>query len=197
MVAKHLSKELGIPWVSTDTLENVIVRYVPEDKHDVLFPKNAMRKKTQQSNDLMYTTYSAQNIANAYLKQGEAVWEAVEAFLDGETIYGHEYILEGHHLHPVFVKKLSEKYSARSIFLGRNDIEKTRAAITDNPSSNDWVLKKTKNKDIIVKIAEMLTIFDAHIKAEAKASSFKYLAMDHDFNAAVREAVEYLKSTPS
>src|SRR4051812_42769122 len=95
-IAKSLAKELGVSWISTDTLESVISEYIPEEK----FPKNLIREETDQSNDVMYTQYSTDEIKFAYFKQAEAVQDTLMRFVECESQNGREYIFEGYHILP-------------------------------------------------------------------------------------------------
>lgn len=82
-VAKLLSKKLDIPWISTHTLESIVSvtlkqAYGAEDKGITeAFPKDEIRKATEHSNDRMYTEYTPEEIAQAYIKQAGATSEAI------------------------------------------------------------------------------------------------------------------------
>ena len=53
-LAKRLSKLKGIPWVSTDTLQNVIKPYISKEDFARKFPNSQL---TGESNDEKYTKY--------------------------------------------------------------------------------------------------------------------------------------------
>ncbi len=120
-IAKELSKKLNIPWISTDTLESVVMGYVSDDKLDTLFPKRVMRKLTNNSNDEMYTRFSSEQIADAYIEQSKSLANGIEMFIECESSYENDYILEGYHILPELVSRLKTKFDVKAIFVGRED----------------------------------------------------------------------------
>ena len=194
-VAKRLSKELGVPWISTDTLEAVVSEYVAEETFPLIFPKSVLRRDTQQSNDELYGSYSAENIVAAYFEQARGLRAALGAFLASEETYDHSYILEGYHLLPEIVNDLAKKYSVQSIFVGREDVAATLKAIRESTQKNDWVISKTIHEGTFSKIADMLVLFSSHIKSAAEKHDLQYIDVGADFDSSVARSVQYLKST--
>ena len=52
-LAKQLSKKLVLPWISTDTLESVVLKYFSDEELPLKFPKSVIRRETKQSNAVM------------------------------------------------------------------------------------------------------------------------------------------------
>lgn len=192
-VAKELSQKLGIPWISTDTLESTIMEYVDDSKFESYFPKSTLRKLTNNSNDEMYTKYTAEEIVDTYISQGASLAKGIKMFVASEAAYNHDYILEGHHIHPRLISELENQFEIKAIFLGRDDTSKTLAAITQNPKANDWVTTKTKDPQTYQPIAEMLTTFSTRIKSEASENNQLYLSMDDDFSETIQLIVRKLR----
>jgi 2-phosphoglycerate kinase len=186
-LAKKLALKTGIPWVSTDTLESVVMGYVSPESLDNMFPKSLIRKQTNQSNDEMYTAYSSAQIVDAYLTQGKSLERAIEAFVECETKYKHEFILEGHHIHPEFVARLKERFELKAIFVGRDSVEKTVGAITQHANENDWVTTKTKNPETYQKIAGMLVNFSQYFRESAKVNGLTYISVEDNYNEKIEE----------
>lgn len=189
-IAKELSKKLGIPWISTDTLESIVMKYVEESKLDIYFPKSVLRRITHNSNDEMYTKYTPEQIVDAYFEQGKSLALGIESFITDEALYHHNYILEGHHIHPELVSRLEKNFDLKAIFVGREDVAQTLEAITQNPQENDWVITKTSNTETYPLIAKMLTTFSARIKKETEENNYPYFSMDHNFKETVRSIVK-------
>ena len=186
-LAKQLSKKLVLPWISTDTLESVVLKYVSDEELLSKFPKRVIRRETKQSNDVMYKNHSAQEIVDAYLKQAEGMEEAIQVFLESESRHGHSYILEGYHITPTLVTKLKGSgFETQSVFLGRGDVDDTRKSITINSGSSDWVIDKTENEETFGKIAEMIVLFSDTLK---KGVQENYYSMDGDFTANLEKAL--------
>lgn len=191
-IAKYLSKELQIPWISTDTLESVVSQYVPLEKRGELFPKNIIRTETNQSNDEMYSRYSSEEIKAAYFKQAEVLWDALKAFIESEHQYEHEYILEGYHIPPELVMQMGDEYPMKSIFVGREDIEVVLESITSSTQKSDWVISKTKDAQTFSKIAEMLVSFSRDVRVEAEKRNLPYFEIGRDFNGDINRAIQCL-----
>jgi 2-phosphoglycerate kinase len=194
-LAKKLSKKLKIGWISADTLESIVREYTPQKDLAKLFPKNVLRNKTKSSNDLMYFQYSGQQIMQSYLKQGKAIWKAIEAFVSDNINEGHDFVIEGHQIHPQLVATLSRQFKIselRSIFLVKEDINSIVSGALKNKAKNDWFLKQTKDPKTYIKIATMLSLFGKHTKKEAKRYGYNVLVMDDNFNKMLLEGIEIL-----
>jgi len=189
-IAKELSKKLNIPWISTDTLESVVMKYTDDNMLGTLFPKSVMRRSTNQSNDEMYTKYSSEQIVGAYIEQGNSLAKAIEMFIECEASYNNDYILEGYHILPKLVSKLEKKFPIKAIFVGREDETQTLEDITKNPQVNDWVITKTKNIQTYSLIAKMLKVFSLRLKKEIEENKGEYFSMDNNFKETLQKIVE-------
>ena len=186
-LAKKLSLKVGVPWVSTDTLESVVMEYVSPESFERLFPKSRMRKKTNLSNDEMYAQYASKEIIDSYISQGKSLERAIQMFVECEAKYNHQFILEGHHIQPEFVARLKERFELKAIFVGRDSVEKTVDATTQHANENDWVTTKTKNPETFQKIAEMLVDFSQYVSESAKANGLTYVNVEDHFNEKIEE----------
>ncbi|MDP3988621.1 MAG: sulfotransferase domain-containing protein [bacterium] len=180
ILSKRLSKELGVPWISVDTLESVIMRYVSGDSFDAIFPKTAIRKITRGSNDVMYTQYSTTDIVEAYKKQARTTWEAIKVFIECEAMYDHSYIIEGHQIHPELLNSFAD-IDMKVIFLGRENVKDTIYSATQFAGKHDWFTEKTQNKETYEKMAEMLVRYSKYFKQEAEKYGFEYSSVDGNF----------------
>jgi len=181
ILAKKLSKELNIPWVSTDSLELIAMKYTSEKDFDSIFPKSVIRKKTEKSNDRMYAEFSIDQIVESYIQQGKGLWPGITSFIESEHGYGHDYILEGFHIFPELVSELQKSFSITSVFLGKENFEKTLNGIKDNPQINDWTVSHTKDPKTYELIAEMVNSFSLEFKKEAEKYSLNYMSTDDNF----------------
>lgn len=192
-LAKKLSKSLGIPWVSTDTLENVIKPYLNKKDLREKFPSSALRCK---SNDEKYSKYSANEIILAYRKQAKTVSKAIDMFMLCEMKDGNSVIMEGYHIEPALVKKLQMKYGAkniRGIFLVKTDTKKFISNIGESSTPNDWIISRTHKKETFQKIADMIIKYGIIFRQEAKKYKFTVLNMDDNFNEKINEGIIYFK----
>lgn len=184
ILAGRLSKKLGIPWISADTLESIVSSYVSEQDYDAFFPKSKMRRETGGGNDLMYERYSTEQITGAYILQASSTWKALETFVACESLYGHDYIFEGHQIHPEFFEKLRKKFPDtpfKAVFLGRSDNDTVVRSATEHAGSSDWFTQKTIDVAVYPKIADMITSYSDYFEKEATKYTLPYFSMDTDF----------------
>ena len=94
-LAKMLSRNRRISWISSDTLESIVRVHTASVNYPKQFPKNIMQQRTKQSNDLMYERYTSKEIMQAYVKQAKASWKALETLIECEIKEGNDFIVEG------------------------------------------------------------------------------------------------------
>lgn len=194
-LAKSLSKKLGIPWVSSDTLEVVTMEYIwkyASKNFDELYPHSAMNGKT---NDETYSLISPKQIAINYIKQVKATYAAIDMFSICEITDGNNYIIEGYHVTPQLAARLIKKYgheNFRILFLIKSDTEKFIRDVKKSATPNDWILRKTRKEETFYKITEMIRYYGKFFDREAKKYGFEILNMDDNFNNHVKKAIELL-----
>lgn len=123
-LAKKLSRQAHIPWVSTDTLQSVARAYLSKEDIKKRLPFNQAQWKT---NDEKYTHLSPQRIVQEYRIKGRGVYPAIDMFCISEIKDGNDYIVEGYHVTPQIAAQLIKKYGRkyfRALFLVRNDAKK-------------------------------------------------------------------------
>lgn len=195
-LAKKLAKKLGIQWIASDTLQVVAREYVrkhiSETELNELYPHNAQKGET---NDETYSLHSPKEIAENYIKQGEASEHAIDMFSICEITDGNDYIIEGYHVTPQLAAQLIKKHGSehfKVLFLFKEDIEKFISDIHKSTTPNDWILSKTKEKETFSKIAEMVQFYGQFFYKEAKRLKFNVLNMDNNFDGQVKKAIELL-----
>ena len=192
MLAKRLSDKLRIPWISADTLESIVLTYTPEKDLKSRFPKNRMRQLTHQSNDEMYTRFSTKEIASAYMKQSKASWDAIETMVQVELYEGHDYVIEGHQIHPLLMKKLMDEYgkrNMRSIVLSRSDTHKIVEGCLKHKAKSDWFIQKTKEPGTYKNIADMIVEYGRFFKKQAEKFGILVVETDTNFKKQIQLAM--------
>jgi len=196
-LSKKLSKKLGIPWISADTLQSIVKEYA--DKKDVAkkFPWSLIRK-TVTSNDVAYSKYTAKEIVKLYTTQAKATYGAIDTVSICEITDGNDYIIEGYQVEPKLVDALQKKYGTenfKAVFLVRKDVEKFVEDCKKSATTNDWIIKKTEHEETYGKIATMISEYGNYFETEAKKYGLKVFNMDHDFSGKLDEIEHYLTST--
>ena len=195
-IAKKLSEKLRISWISSDTLESVASVYIAKKDMARLFPKGIMRKKTNLSNDKMYTTYTTKQICNAYIKQSKTIWKAIQMMVEVNKKEDHDVIIEGYHIHPQLIAKLQKLYprSIKPVVLTRFDIDGIVEGCKKHKAKNDWFIQKTTDEKIYYRIAQMIKCYSGFFQKEAEKYKIAVVNVDGDFNKQIQKAIKYLNN---
>lgn len=195
IVARKLASRLCIPWISSDHIETMVSVSTPKNEFERKFPKSFVRKKTKNSNDLMYSKYTLGQIISLYQKQSQTSWPAIDAMVEFLLAEKIDYIIEGYHIQPKFIKKLLSKYGARKIkplFFYQEDFESFKNNFSRGDARTNWILVKTKKKDTYIKILQMLHQYGLLFKQEALRNKFRIFDLSENFDKQVKKIVSDL-----
>lgn len=190
-VAKLVAKEHGATCISADALEGIAYRYTPPMYISQVFPKTVMRQATGNSNDEMYALHTKTEIVDAYLKQSQATWPAVESLAASGIAEGQSYVIEGHQVHPALISSLIETFGdqhVRGLVMFRSDAGDTVSSLRASQDPNDWVIAKSKTPAVHGDIALMIVAYGRKLRTEAKRFGVPIQGMDGDFWKRIYEA---------
>ncbi|MEO6077654.1 MAG: AAA family ATPase [Candidatus Andersenbacteria bacterium] len=188
-LAKRLSKELNVPWISTDTLQNIVWAYTPKQEHAKLFPHSHLRG---DSNDDFYSAHTSKEIVEGYIAQGKTTYDAIEMLAETYITDKDDFIVEGYSVTPELVKKISKRFGTEHIkvvFLVKNDEQKMITDFHKSTTPNDWILRKTKEEATYQKIAKMISDYSKYFEKEAKQYNLQYFAMDTNFEERLQRII--------
>ena len=194
-LAKALSQRLSISQISADTLQNIARSYIDQKDYKKFFPLRAIKG---QDNDETYSQNSSESIIQAYIEQGKTSYEAISVVTETYLIDEDNFIIEGYQITPQIVNQIIEKYGSdkvKAIFLVKNDENKFVEDIYKSSTPNDWIIKKTKDKNTFFKIAEMITGYSKYFNDEANKYNFTVMNMDHNFEAQIEKAISFLSKS--
>ncbi|MBP6880526.1 hypothetical protein KBC31_02760 [Candidatus Saccharibacteria bacterium] len=187
-LAKKLSLNSKIPWVSADTIQNVIKPYVDGSDFNSIFPVSSANFS---SNDEKYNLLSTDEIIKSYRAQAKSMFAAIEAFVLSEITEGNDYIVEGYHLEPQYIDTLTQSHpgKVKGIVLAKFNESAFIDSITKSTTENDWILSKTTDENTYIKIAKMVSVYSHIYEVESKRYGIKLMRMDNDFEKSLHEAV--------
>lgn len=194
--AKALSQELGIPWISADTLQTIGRAYSPKEADIKKYPHAAIRKGNR-NNDEFYQKHSPKKITTAYIKQAKATSLAIDMTAICEITDGNDYIIEGYQVEPVLAAKLCKKYGQEKftcLFLTKMDSKRFVQDLKKSTTPNDWILTNTKKEVTFEKIAEMVKVYSSYFGKEAKKYGFKCVDLSHGFEDTLQAFVKGLSA---
>lgn len=183
-LAQKVSKELSIPWISADVLGAIARTYVSDDQIDSLFPVNRIRTETGGGNDDLYNTYSKEEIASSYLKQGEAVERAVYVFVQYAISEGWDYVIEGYQITPQIISKLVKEYpEVKSVILVNTNSNETLERSKMSNVKSDWLRDKTNSKETFEKVGQMIDYYSIQLLEQCAEYNVKTIDMTGDFKS--------------
>jgi 2-phosphoglycerate kinase len=186
-LAKELSTKLNIPWISVDSLQNIVYEYADKNFRNKNFPHKNMKGDT---NDETYTLNSVENIINAYIDQGKTSYNAISMLVESQLVDKDNYIIEGYHITPEFVNQIISKFGNDNIvpiFLVKTDKDEFIKNIQKSTTPNDWIINKTKNLETFSKIADMVVNYSKYFELEAKKYNFSITSMDQNFSQQINQ----------
>jgi 2-phosphoglycerate kinase len=181
-LAKKLSNKYRIPWISADTLQNIVWAYTPKEKHSTFFPHSYLRG---DSNDKFYSEHSSQQIVKNYIAQGKTTYDAISMMTETYLTDKDDFIVEGYQVTPEIVDAIFKKFDRehiKTVFLVKYDEQKFIQDIHKSTTPNDWIIRKTKNKGTFGLIAKMIAEYSHYFDTEAKKYGLSVFNMDEDFD---------------
>lgn len=192
-LAKKLAVQFQIPWISADTLQNIVWAYTPEEKLSALFPHSFLRG---EDNDELYSEHSPEEIVKNYVSQGETTYDAISMMAETYLTDEDDFIVEGYQVTPEIVDRIFKKFGkehVKGVFLVKYDEQKFVQDIHKSTTPNDWILRKTKDEATFSKIAKMIAEYSRYFEREAKKYQLQIFNMDDGFTEQLDAIEKYLK----
>ena len=190
-LAKQLSSSAGISWIATDNLQDSIKPYVSEEEFDRKFPASSMK---YVNIDEKYAINSTSQIIAAYREQAKTMSLAIEAFVKSAILDGNDYIIEGYHIEPDLISRLTLEFpkEVKGILLIKKDPGAFLKNIAKSSTPNDWIKSQTKNPETFEKIAKMVTEYGSQLENNAAEANIKVFHTDQYFEIQLTKIEEYM-----
>ncbi len=198
-LAKILSQLNRCGWIPVDGLEEIIYSQTPRSLAKKRFPKNDLCKRTNWENDPLYTSTSIHTIVSAYRRQGYASQKTITTFVQHLIHGGHDFILEGHQIHPALASRLTKQFpkEVRTVFLYKENVLHILKGFTHKTSAFDWVTEKTLDPSVLPLIATMLSCFGRWFHKEALRYHLPAYCVETHFQKTIRDIARIIHSTSS
>lgn len=198
-LAKKLAKRLRISQISSDVLDSISRQYVPKKDIKKQYPYSYLRRQGKaRNNDEFYSTYSTNKIVSVLRREAKSTEKAIDAFVACAIDNGKDYIVEGYHLSPAFVKELINKYGKKhikAVFLTKFDAEKFASDVHKSSTPNDWLLVLTKKEETFLKVGKMVVKYSNFFEVGAKKYRFEVFNMDFNFRKQIQKIIHQLIGT--
>ena len=143
--AQRLSKKLGVPWISTDSIRRTMRNYVNKKDYPHLFEEG----NVLSAEEYLSRFTPSQIVANQN-RESLDVWRGVENLINTEYVW-ESFIIEGVAVIPKLVKKLVKNKRIQPLFLVHKDENKIREVVYRRGlySPADEYSDKYKEKEVI------------------------------------------------
>jgi len=192
ILSRKLSKKLNVPYISTDNLRLVVLPYFKRNEKNKNFP--FIRMYESVSTDEFFRRYSGQEMLKADLIEAKAVWPGLKSLINHLLVCKMDYIIEGIHLLPSFVKEFKDNKNIRIVFLNKTTAEKIHKGLLSNKNNSDWLMDNAKNKETILISAKAFCEYGKYFIRETKKYRYKCFNTEENFNEKIKEGMAYLEN---
>lgn len=193
-LAKALSKQLGIPWISSDTLEVVAGEYMTQEEWEQTHPYSI----AHTSNNAFYKEFSTKEIIDLIKAQALATQPAIEMTVLCALKDQLDYVVEGYHVTPKFATKLIKRFgkaNIKAVFLVQTDVDRFVTDAPQNSVLNDWLNKKDTTPDTLVRVAKMVVTYSASLIKDATKYKLPVFVMDKNWHKSIINISKSLKQS--
>jgi len=164
--ARKIAEELKLPWISTDTIREMMRKIVRKEDYPALF---LHADATPEMGIDFLNNNSAEEIVWVINEESKDTWKGVKALLETDYVFK-SYIIEGVAIVPNLIKNfIAKNKDVVVLFLIDEDIERVRKTIF---TRGLWDDAKKYPDDIKEKEVEWVIAFNNYIKKEAKKYGF-------------------------
>ena len=171
-VAAALAAHLGLPWISTDQIRDIMRTVANRRDHPKLFNPEGYDAEG------FTNAFSAEEIVAIEIGQGEAAWTGILALIAGDYTWPQGFVIEGVNLLPHLVARdIPTGADMRTVFVTEADPGRMREVvftrgIWDNAARYPDAVKEKE-------LAWVLQ-YDAWLRAQALAHGFPVVALGKD-----------------
>lgn len=164
-LARSIGEELKLPWISTDTIREMMRKIVDKEK----FPELFHLDETRVSAENYLSSHSAQEILESQNRESGEVQKGVRALIETDYVWD-DFIVEGIAITPEFVAGLKNNdYLLKSVFLIDKNQERIRKMVFERGvwDDADKYDDSVKEKEI-----EWVNLYHLWVKKEAEKYGF-------------------------
>ena len=174
-IARKISEELRLPWVSTDGIREMMRKVVRREDFPELF--HFYDKEINAKEYL--TTHTPGQIVASQNKESVGVWKGVKAIIDTDYVWKN-YIVEGVAVVPKLVGKIDpSKHDIKPIFLIDENEERIREVVY---TRGVWDSAHTYPDDVKEVEVQWVVLFNKYIKKEAGKYGYRVYQIDNRIN---------------
>lgn len=175
--AAALAAHLGLPWISTDQIRDIMRAVASRRDHPQLFnpvgPGGADHTAAS-----FYDAHSPDEIVAIEIGQGEAAWIGIRMLLAADYTWTAGFVVEGVNLLPhLIARDFPHDAGVRSVFVTESDPRRMRDVVFKRGVFDDASRTPDAAKE---KELAWIMRYDAWLKGEALAHGFPLVALEKD-----------------
>ncbi|WP_395015988.1 hypothetical protein [Dongia sp.] len=171
-VAAALAAHLGLPWISTDQIRDIMRTVADRRTHPKLFNPEGYGAEA------LFDAFSAEQLVAIEVDQGEAAWTGIRALIERDYTWPQGFVVEGVNLLPHLIRRdFGGGSDVLGIFVTDAEPARIRDVIFSRGIWDDAGRYPDSAKE---KEFAWVLQYDAWLKAQAGIHGFPVVALDKD-----------------
>ena len=159
-IAQMLASYLGVPWISTDQIREIMRAIASRKDYPKLFTSE------DYSAERFLSEFSAEQIATMEMEQAEEVWPGIRKFIKNDYVWKDGFVIEGVNiLSHLVAKDFANEPHIKPVFLVDEDADRMRQIVF---TRGLWDDADTYSDDVKEKEVEWALLFSHKLKAEVE-----------------------------
>ncbi len=180
-LSRNLAKKLNIGYLSTDNIRPILWALYKGKEKNAKFPFEKMFQVDKM--DEFYNKYSPAEIFKADIVEAKTIWIGASELIDYLLLCNMDYILEGVHLLPRYLKKYKDNKNVKIIYLVKCIGEEIYDGLLKNKGGkhNDWLADNIKSDEVLRTAAESLAVYGKYFVKECAMFGLECVNTEEDF----------------
>lgn len=174
MMAYLIAKHLGVPWISTDQIREIQQSVASRKEFPSLFNTRGYNAEK------FLTEFSAEQIVNMEMEQGEVVWLGVKKLIEDDYLWKEGCVIEGVGILPRLVARdYKDDLHVKTVFLVDEDADRMRDVVF---TRGLWGDAHTYSDSVKEKEVEWALLFSHKLKTEAETYGYRLVEVTKNKN---------------
>lgn len=171
-IARKVSEELKLPWISTDGIRKMMRKIVHKEDFPGLFHFSEEGITAEK----YLSSHTPQQIVDSQNAESMDVWKGVEAIIDTFDYVWKNFIVEGVAVIPKLVEKLDiSKHDIKPVFLIDENEERVRDVVY---TRGLWGDADTYSDEVKKVEVQWVDLFNKYIKSETEKYGYRVYKID-------------------
>ena len=172
-----------------------VVEFHPDGK---IFPVEYKHGRPKENNcdkiQLCAQALCLEEMLKADIKEAKSIWPGTISLIDHLLACKMDYIIEGVHLLPNFVKEYKDNKNVKIVFLTKIDEKKIYQGLLRNKNNGDWIRDNTKDNKVVTMAAKSLYVYGKFFLKETGKYGLKCFKTEDNFLDKIQKASDYLRN---